>query len=186
MGSAKIRASAIILTPIVDGDAPNNSIFSDAGNSGAFTNKTPAGTVTAVGAVSSADAFGKLAKNASGTTIAAKKAVSKKADGSIVVSDSDSVDGQKPYAITAAAILDDAFGQLYLFGRNVPGALTGLGFVAGDSIYISQTAGFTNDPGSFTGNDDTITFIGIADCADNTMSATATDLVMIRQELTSP
>lgn len=186
MAVAQIKTTAVVLDPISSASAPANSLYSDSGNAGVFTNKSQGGTPTAVGAGSASDSFAKLAKNTTGSTIALGTAVSKASDGSIVPADSDAAQGQQVYGITSAAILNNAFGVVYLVGRNVPGILTGLGFTAGQDIYISQTAGFTADPNSFTGNDDTVTLIGIADCADNAISSTATDLVMCRQRLVSP
>lgn len=184
MGRARFRTEAVVFDPIAGGDAPNNSIYSDSNNANAFSSKSSAGVENPV--VAASDAFIKRAQNTTGVSITALKAVSKSTDGSIVLADSDSAQGQRVYGVALETIANNAYGRIGLVGRNVPGALTGLGFSVGDSIFISQTAGFTNDPNTFTDDNDTITFIGIADCADNTTSAIATDLVMIRQEILAP
>lgn len=187
MAVAQFKTSCVVLDPIAGAAAPANSIYSDSDNAGAFTNKSQGGEDTAVGAGSSSDAFAKLAKNTSGSTIPAGTAVSKStADGSIVPADSDAAQGQQVIGITSAGIANGAFGIINLVGRNIPGCLSGQGFTVGQDIYISQTAGFTNDPSQFSGSGETVTLIGIADCADNVLSTTATDLVMCRQKLLGP
>lgn len=186
MGSASIKCKAVVFVPTTAASAPANSIFSDSGNSNAFSNQTTGGTTTAVGATSSVDAFTKLAKNTLGVTIPAFTAVCRAPDGSLVVADSNGVGTQQPLGVTLAAIANGAFGRVGLVGRNIPGAIAGLGFTIGDDVYISETAGFTTDPASFVGGNDSIVLIGIADSADNTQSVVATDLVMVRQKLVSP
>lgn len=119
----------------------------------------------------------KSMRNDSGVTIPANKPVSKKSDGSIIVADSDSPFGQHPIGFTTSAISDGQFGDVFLLGNNISGLMTGLGFAPGDEIYLSENAGFTNDPNSFTNNDDSLIRLGIADCADGVVSGSATDLI---------
>jgi len=128
----------------------------------------------------------KSMQNKSGATIDAGKPVSKKADGSIVPADSDSADGQTFVGITVDSIADDATGDVYLVGQNIPGALTGLGFTPGQDIFISESTGFTNNPDSFSGGDDTITRVGIADCAAGAASDTVTDLIIFAEIQVTP
>lgn len=124
--------------------------------------------------------------NGSGSPIAANVMVSKKSDGSIVVADSDSVDGQQPVGVTAESIANGSSGTVITFGPNIPGILTGLGFISGQTIYISETGGLTNDSGSFTGLDDSVIKVGIADSGEGVASATATDLILWREVVVRP
>ena len=119
--------------------------------------------------------------NQSGALIPSGKMVSKKSDGSIVVADSDSLDGQQPIGVTSETIADSSDGLVITFGPNIPGILTGLGFAPGDTIYVSENASLTNDGGSFTGDDDSIIKVGIADCAEGVVSGSATDMILWRE-----
>jgi hypothetical protein len=69
-----------------------------------------------------------------------------------------------------------------LVGQNVAGALTtSSGFAPGDELYLNEGGGYTNDPGTFTGENDSIIKIGIADCAEGAASETVTDLILFPQ-----
>jgi hypothetical protein len=129
----------------------------------------------------------KLMLNNSGVLIDSKKPVSIKSDGSIILADSDAPEGQAPIGITLQSIANASAGVVALFGRNIPGALTGLGFNPGDDIFIDETAGeYTNNPSGFSGSDDSIIRIGVAAAADGTTSINATDLIMIKEVLIRP
>lgn len=141
----------------------------------------------AVAGAAPANPTEKLMVNNSGATIAINKPVSIAADGSIVLADSDSVDGQEPIGITLAAINNASAGLVALFGRNMPGALTGLGFAPGDDIFIDEVAGgYTNTTSGFVGDNDSVVRIGIAAAANGITSVNATDLIMIREVLIRP
>lgn len=182
MGVAKIRTTAIQFDPVDPSTLPVNSIYVDATNGESFSNKTSSGAeVTAA-----TDAFAKMAKNISGVTIPANYPVSRMSDGSIIAADSDSANGQRPIGVTMQAIPNDTFGLIGLVGRNMAGALTSYGFAPGQDIYISQSEGYTADASTFTGDNDSIILIGIADCADNVMSSQGNDLILLRQILVRP
>lgn len=122
-----------------------------------------------------------------GSTIPAGKPVSKLANGKIVPADSDDALGQKYVGITKDSITANGTGDVYLTGNNIPGAVSGLGFTPGDEVFLSETSGaFTNNPNSFTNNDDSIIKLGIADCAAGTASSTATDLIMFTEVIARP
>lgn len=119
--------------------------------------------------------------------IAAKTPVALKDDGSIVPGDSDDVDAAQIIGFTKTSIAIGANGVVILFGRNMPGALTGLGFTPGAEIFIDETAGsLTDDVSGFTGADDAIIRLGVAAMPDNTTGAAATDLIMMREVIGSP
>lgn len=185
MTIAKMKVSALVFDPIPAASAPANSLYSDSGNAGTFTNKAPGGTPVPVGE-SVASALIKVMQNLSGATILAGKPVSKKSDGSIVAGDSDAADGQQLIGISLEEILDTETGNVALFGQNIPNAVSGLGFAPGDEVYLSETGGYTNDHGSFTGDNDSIFKIGIADCPAGNASGTATDLILFPEVLSRP
>lgn len=140
-----------------------------------------------VAGTAGAPAFEKLMINNTGAPIAMNKPVSIKPDGSIVLADSDAVDTQEAIGITLEAINDATAGRVALFGRNIAGALTGLGFAPGDSIFMDETAGaYTNSTAGFTGDNDSIVRIGVAAAANGITSVNATDLIMMREVLIRP
>jgi len=183
----KIKTTAVILEPTTPASVPAGSIFNDSTNSSAFTNKTTGGSVDQVGATSSADYLIKYKKNMTGTTIPAYKRVALKTDGTIVLADSDNPTAMLDIGMSLDAIDPSAFGRILLNGASAPGALTGLGFATGDSIFLSKTPGaLTNSSLGFDPNTDTIMRVGIADCATNVASSAATDLIMTVEVYSSP
>jgi len=127
----------------------------------------------------------KAKTNGDAVTLTAGKPASLYADGKLYKADSDSAQGQRSVGILLDTIAPAAQGHILLFGYNLPGVLTGLGFSPGDEVYISETGTYVNNSSGFTGGDDTIARIGWADCADATASGTATDLIMNYQTISS-
>jgi len=187
MAVAKFKAEVLIMEPTAPGNAPANSVFLDSANSNALSTKTSADANVQVGAASSSDIMIKNMQNLSGSAIPAGKPVSKRADGSIIAADSDAVDGQRYIGITLDAINNNATGRVLLVGPNVANAVQGLGFTPGQDIYISEAGGgYTNNAGSFTGNNDSIIKVGIADCAAGVANGIATDLIMFSEVVIRP
>lgn len=125
-----------------------------------------------------------LKKMIAGGAIASGRPVAKQSAGFIVEADSDDVNAMSfvGYAQEAAA----GFGSeimVMLAGANLAGAVVGLGFVPGEDIYLSENGGYTNNANSFTGNNDMLMRVGIADCAANEASATAVDLIAFPAKL---
>lgn len=128
--------------------------------------------------------FEKMMINGEGSTITQNKPVSIKDDGSVCLADSDVTQRSRPIGFMKAATSNTIAGKVILFGRNLPGVLTGLGFAPGDDIFMSETAGMlTNDAGSFSSNDDNIVRLGVACCADGVTGVLATDLILMREVL---
>jgi len=133
-------------------------------------------------------ALTKLMESGHTGTIAAGVPIAKLSNGKIIPADSDGVGGaQQLIGITQEQILLGGVGSVYLFGQNVAGVITGLGFAVGEEVYLAETAGtYTNDPNSFTGDNDSIIKIGIADCAAGSASGTATDLILFPDVILRP
>lgn len=122
----------------------------------------------------------KVMVSAHSAIIPAGKPVAQTASG-ILPADTDAVLNKKYIGITMESIAIGGMGRVLLAGsKNVPGVLTGLGFAPGDDIYVGETPGtYTNDISAFSGFDDDIIRIGIADSAEGTASAMATDLILM-------
>lgn len=185
MAQASFKAKVVILEPIDPSQAPNGSVFLDSTNSDALTTKTTGGSTSIIGAASGDTLFKK--DMVAGAAFAAKVPLSKRADGKVVAADSDSGTGQALIGYSLASSAGDgSIVQVLTVGANIAGALTGLGYTSGEEVYLSETGGYTNDPNSFTGNNDSIIKVGIADCAAGIASGTATDLIVFAEVITRP
>lgn len=129
----------------------------------------------------------KVMQNTSGVTIPAGKPVAKRADGGIQLADSDGVSSQNYIGVANEEIAASATGEVTLIGPNIAGAVSGLGLAPGDDVFIGETAGeFVGPAHAFTGDNDSIIKVGVADCAAGAASATATDLVMFTEVVLRP
>lgn len=125
----------------------------------------------------------KLAKNTTVSTIVAGTIVEKLATGGIQPATAASVN--EMIGVALDAILAAGFGRIKLLGENVAGAIAGLGFTPGQELYLGNAGGYTSDPNSVPGTS-TLWRIGIADCGDHIISATATDLIMFATPVLRP
>jgi hypothetical protein len=184
---AYLKTGAVIMEPIPAASAPTGAIFNDSTNANAFSNKTTTGDNQQIGATTEASLMVKLKKNMTGVAIAAYKRVALLGDGTMVMADSDNVTAMLDIGITIDAVNTGDFGRVLLNGANADGVLTGLGFLAGQAIFLSKTpGGLTNDASSFNPITDTIMRVGIADCANNTAGSEATDLIMTIEVYSRP
>ena len=133
-----------------------------------------------------ASAISKIMVSGSFDPIPTGTPVSKRVDGKIVPADSDSSTGQIYVGVVKETIAPLASGTVLLIGQNVAGVLSGLGITVGKSIYLSENGGFTSDPNSFTGVNDSIIRVGFADCEAGIASGVATDLIMLPQIMLRP
>lgn len=120
-------------------------------------------------------------KNQTLASIPAYRAVHVLADGSVVLCDP-KITGHKLFGITTAAIPVGLFGGVVLDGVAAL-AITGLGFAVGDDVYVSHVGdgSLTNiPPNPLIGK---VIRLGIADCQDNAVSATAIDVIFDRGRL---
>lgn len=180
---AKIRTGALILDPVAPASVTeDNAIFSDSSNGNQFSFQ--AGGVVATQAM-----YRKVMQSGFAGTIPLNTPVSKEPDGRILPADANDPNAGEIVGITLETFsAENVLGAVHLFGPNVTNAVSGLGFVPGQEIYLSTVAGgYTNDPSTL--NDisvDSIIRIGIADCAQGTASGTATDLIMLAQIISRP
>jgi hypothetical protein len=128
----------------------------------------------------------KLMINNTLDTILAGTPVSKSSNGSIVPAASDTAQGQRFIGITLDPILPTHSGRVHLVGNNIPNILSAYGFSTGDEVFIDEYNGYTNDVRTFSGNNDSIIKVGVADCPEGSASSVATDLIMFVEVISRP
>lgn len=183
---AKIKCTSVSMEPQIASAVPVGSIYLDANNANVLTTKTTGGSEVPL-TEATASIFIKRKRNMSGVVIPAQKKVALKPDGSICLADNNDPGTRLGVGWTQEEILPEAYGNVLLVGANVANALLGLSFTSADTIMLGNTAGaLTNDMGSFNIETDTILKLGYADCASDTCSAEATDLIIATEVLSSP
>lgn len=181
---AKLRTDAVVLNPTTSASLPNNSMFSDSADGNILKNKDNSGSTQTVVASS---LFNKTMQSGFVGIIAAGVPVSKTSDGRIIPADADGAGAQEPIGISLVPFYSyDDLGAVHLFAPNVSGVLTSLGFIPGEEIFLGESGGYTNNPNAFTGDNDSIIRIGVADCASGAASAIATDLIINTQVIIRP
>lgn len=180
MTLASIKVQYVVMDPVAPSQVPPGCLFLDSTNGNQATIKNTGGSQEPVS--SGTNYF--IKTMIAGAAIAAGKPLSKRPDGKVIEGDSDGMHSQNFIGFSQnSAAGDGSTVQVLLAGANLAGVLTGLGFMAADIIYLSETGGYTNDPNSFTGNNDTVIKLGIADCAASSASSTAVDLIAITDVL---
>lgn len=114
--------------------------------------------------------------------------LSKRPDGRVVRADSDGIDRQNfcGTAKDASLGVDDEV-RVTLIGPNVSGALSSYLFVPGEEIYMGENPGsYVNTAAAFSGENDSIVRLGIADCAEGVASVIATDLILFPEVIARP
>lgn len=174
------KALYLVLTPTNPLNVPSGSVFIDETNANAMSLKDTTGSV---GQITSTTAANLFIKQMQATGIIVKhRPVSKMASGLVIAADSDLAGGQQVIGFALDNANDGDLFNVLCTGPNLIDALTGLGYTPGQDIFLSEDGlGFTNDPNSFTGDNDSIIRVGIADCAAGTASSTATDLIAFAQ-----
>lgn len=109
-------------------------------------------------------------------------------DGKGYKSGSDGENRQNVHAIALEDAVDEGSAiYVALVGYNLIGVLNGLGFTPGDKIFIGETPGsFVNDISSFAGENDSIIWVGWADCSEGTASNQAADLLYDFEVISRP
>ena len=184
---AKVRTGTVVFDPALPASVPAGGLYMDLSNGNALTVKSTGGVHTPIGSSSSADIMVKYKRNSTGSTIAAYRRVALKLDGTICLADSDNATAMLDIGMSLDAITDGSYGRVLLNAANAAGALTGLGYLVGDHIFLSKTPGvLTNNISIFDPLVDTIMRVGYADCASNTASSAGTDLIMAIEVYSSP
>lgn len=183
--TAALKAAFIVLEPAAQADVPNGCLFLDSGNGNLLSQKSATGVVGVL--ASSANSNPMIKQMVSGEAFPSGRPLAKRPDGKVVLADSD--DNTRKVLIgwsMQASLGDGAIVSVMGIGVNLPGVLSGLGFICGQSIYMGETPGtYTNDPAAFTGQDDEIYLLGIADCPTGVAQAAATDLIVSSRLITS-
>jgi hypothetical protein len=183
--SIHFKATAVVLEPVAPSAVPNGAIFLDITLGNALTVKSTSGLVDPIGTTTGGNMF--IKQMQTGGLFPINAPVSKQANGTIILADSDAVGAQEPVGFSTVA--STGIGQLInvlTVGANIAGAVTGMGFLPGDEIFVSETGGFTNNTATFTGLNDSYIRLGIADCAAGIASSVATDLIVSTQILLRP
>jgi len=184
---AQMKTTAVVLEPVSSGSVPVGSLYNDAANSGTFTNKSVTGDVQPVGASTASSVMVKMKRNSTVTSIPAYKRVALLANGSVCLADSDNPTAMTDIGLTLDVIAPTLYGRVLLNGANADGALSGLGYATGETIFLSKTPGaLTNNANAFDPVTDTIMKVGIADCAGSDASSVATDLIMVIEVYSRP
>lgn len=185
--SQPFKMTHLILEPVTSASVPNNSIFLDSSNLNQLTIKDSTGTLSVVsgGGGSGSNLFVK--QMIAGEAFAINKPLSKRSDGKVIAADSDGVSTQRiiGHSLQASGGNNAPVNVLCL-GANLAGALTGLGFAPGDEIFLGESGGYTNSVNSFSGDNDSIIKVGIADCAAGVANSAATDLVIFTEVVLRP
>ena len=128
--------------------------------------------------------LGKLVKNATGSSIAANKALAWLDNGTVALFDANVSTLSDFAGISAQIIPNNAFGTAVKAGACA-GAVTGMGAIVGQAIYASGTPGDLTLTAP-TGLTDTVIRLGRAEPADGVASATATDLWLDPEVIAEP
>jgi len=182
MTLAGVKAKYVLLEPVDSSEVPPNSVFVESGTNQMNTKTSLGVPVPIVGDVTSYFVKQMEAEN----VFPQHTPLAKKSNGKVVPDDSDApgqafIGYAQQESVSGGSLID-----VLLVGPNVEGAISGLGFVPGQQIYLSPVAGgYTNDASSL-GDDDKIVKVGIADCAAGTASGAAVDLISFAEKLVEP
>jgi hypothetical protein len=175
--SIPFKCEYVVVTPVPATDVPNNSLFVDSSAGNAFSTKNSGGTPSVLATSAGDNPFLKTMETNEEFPLYAP--LVKLPNGRIAKADSNNINTESfcGYAMSASSGAGLAI-TVMCAGPNIPGALEGLGFTPGDLVYINEGGGYTNDPSTFTGDDDTLVKVGLADCAGGpSASPIATDLI---------
>ena len=167
----------VIGAPVANTTVPVDTLFVDSLQGSEFAIKNLGGITSLIATTAGANPFLKTMQ--SDAAFAIYMPLVKQPNGRVVKADSNNTNAESfcGYAMTASTGVGQAV-SVMTAGPNVIGALVGLGFAPGDLIYINENGGYTNDPSTFTGGNDTLVKLGIADCAGGGVaSPVASDLI---------
>lgn len=179
-----MKVNSLVLNPTPPDQVTANSIFVDSTNANVLKSKDNSNSSGNLGTGGSTDVMTKVMQNLSGGSIPAGTPVAKRTNGAIDPAEASPSGDQIIIGVTTVTITNNATGAVALIGPNVPGVLTGLGFVPGDPVYLKDGGGYTKLISDLT-NTDAIIRIGYADCAAGNASGVATDLIMFAEVISS-
>jgi hypothetical protein len=186
MAEIGFKSRFLSIIPSAPATIPNNTVFIDSSNGNQASFKDQSGNVTVIGAVSASNIF--IKEMQAEVAMSVNTPIAKKSNGKIVPADTDESDETQRYVgitLTAAVNPDDLV-QVLLVGANIANAVDGLGFTVGREVYLDEGGGFTDDVTVFTGDDDSIIRVGIADCAAGLASSIAKDLIAFTEIVARP
>lgn len=188
MSDIIIKCKAIEFVPQTDANAPESAMYMDS-NSNLKTKGTgetpPTNTIGQQATVNYT--FVRTGLNGDSSTIARGTPISKMTNGAIIKAQSDGANRQRFCGISMEDILPGQFGSYITPGPCITNAILGLGFAPGDEVFVHQVLGeYTNNPMNFTGNNDSIIRVGIADCSSGEASAQAKDLIVFSDVVMRP
>jgi hypothetical protein len=180
-----MRAKYVLLDSTTPSAVPNGAVFLDSTNANLTTVKNLSGVLIPLESGSSTNIF--IKQMQAGGAFTVNTALSKRPDGKVVAADSDGANTQNHigFALSAASLDGDLVNVLCV-GANIVGAVMGLGFIPGQDIYLGESGSYTNDPSSFSGTNDSIIKVGIADCSAGFASSTANDLIIFAEVVIRP
>lgn len=185
MTTSSIQAKYLVLEPASSSEVPNGCLFLDQGNGNILSQKSATGVVGVIS--SSANSNPMIKQMVSGETFPTGKPLAKRPDGKVVLADSDDPTRTTfiGWSMTASLAMNSVVSVMAI-GVNLPGILSGLGFTPGDRVYMGEIPGtYTNNPDGFTGSNDDVYQLGIADCPSGVAQNAATDLIASPRYVTS-
>jgi hypothetical protein len=179
------KAKFIELIPAPPSQVPNNCLFVDSTNGNIPTFKDSLGDSGQIGAVVPSGDSLFLKQMQAEVPFLINVALSKKSNGKVIPLDSDDPESNKfcGFSRQAAMSANDLV-MVLCVGANISNAVSGLGFLPGEYIYIGENGEYTNSVSGFTGINDTYIQLGMADCPSGPASAVATDLIAIPSLIT--
>lgn len=180
------KAKFVELVPANPSEVPANCLFVDSTNNNTPTYKNQFNLPAEIGTtVGTSSLFVKTME--AGGLFLINRPLSKKPDGTVVQLDSDDPGANNfcAYSLQEATFIGEQVSVLCL-GANIVNAVSGMGFTAGDILYIGENGEYTNSVSGFTGNNDTIIKVGLADCPAGAASPEATDLIAIADIIAYP
>jgi hypothetical protein len=172
--SIPFKCNYVVVSPVDQATVPNNTLFVDSTMGNVFSVKNNSGSASTLGTTVGDNPFLKTMQ--SDGIFSAYVPIVKLTNGRVVLADANNINAESFCGYSMVASL--AAGQsvnVMTIGPTVVGALTGLGFAPGDTIYINENGGYTNDPGTFTGGNDTLVKVGIADCTGGAVASPVAD-----------
>jgi hypothetical protein len=183
--SIPFKCQYVIETPTPASAVPANSLFVNSSNLDIFSVRNSGGIVSELATSVSTNPFIKSMQ--SGGLFPINVPLTKLPNGTVVLADSNSAGAGSfcGYSTEPSLVIGQEV-VIMCCGPNITSALSGLGFAPGDMIYINENGGYTNDPSTFTGDNDTLVRVGLADCAGGPLaSPIADDLITFHEYVAS-